>query len=101
MSESVPVTYLWLIPVLPLLGSVINGILALATSHREEGPPPPLVSLIACLAPIASFVLTVVGFLQLRGLPVEGRALTQELFSWISVGALHLPMGSSSRGSAR
>ena len=93
MSETVSVSYLWLIPALPLLGSALNALLTLSTSHREHGPSQALSGLIACLAPAGSFAITVMGFLQLRGLAVEERALTQHLFDWIPIGPLDLSMG--------
>ncbi len=87
------VGWLWLIPFFPLLGAVVNGILALSRAHAAEGPPKPLVNLIACLAPGASFVVAAYGFLQLRGMAPEHRALTQTLFTWIEASPLKVDIG--------
>src|SRR5512140_2952058 len=84
--------YLWLIPFFPLLGSVINGILALSWAHRREGAPRSLVNWVACLAPCASFVVVLAGFVTLHGLPAEDRLLTQKLFTWIQSGRLQIDL---------
>ena len=62
------VSFLWLIPFLPLLGSMVNGFLALRFAHRKEGAPRSLVNFIGCLAPALSFVVVLAGFLSLRGM---------------------------------
>src|SRR5512147_3000554 len=87
------VRYLWLIPFFPLLGAILNGSLALAYAHRKNGPPRALVNWIACLMPAASFVVTAAGFLSLRGLPPESRALVEHLFTWIQAGPLRIDLG--------
>ncbi len=87
------VEYLWLIPFFPLLGAILNGAMALSRAHRPEGPSRALSAWIACLMPAASFVVAVIGFLALRDLTPEARFLTQELYSWIEVGSLRIPLG--------
>ncbi len=69
---------LWLIPVLPLIGFLINGCLRL---------PRPAAALVGCAGPIASFVLSVMAFQQT---PVE-----QNVFTWIAVEGerLSIPFG--------
>ncbi len=75
------------------MGAVINGLLALARAHRPEGPPRPLVHLVACLAPGLAFAVSVYGFLQLRARPEGARELTQTLFTWIAAGPLRVDLG--------
>jgi NADH-quinone oxidoreductase subunit L len=69
---------LWLIPVLPLAGFLINGILR---------PPRMVAALVGCAGPIASFVLSMMVF---QAAPVE-----QHVFEWITVlgEKLHVPFG--------
>ena len=71
---------LWLIPVLPLAGFLVNGLLKL---------PKPVSCIVGCAGPIASFVISVMAFLQLH----EGHVVQQSLFSWISVRELNVPFG--------
>jgi len=89
----VNVDYLWLIPILPLLGAVINGLLVLMTAHREQGPPRALSGWLGTAMVAGSFFLTWRGFLQLRGLSEAERALTQTWYSWIPAGPLDLSVG--------
>ncbi len=87
------VIWLGLIPLLPLLGAVLNGILALSRAHAPGGAPRGLVGAIACLAPAGSFAVALAGFLSLLGLPAEERQLTQTVFTWISVAPLTVDFG--------
>jgi NADH-quinone oxidoreductase subunit L len=84
---------LFLIPLFPLVGSLVNGAIALSTSHREKAAGRGIVSVVGPLAPILSFFVTLAAFTQLRGLPVANRELTQTLFSWITVGRLDVHLG--------
>jgi NADH-quinone oxidoreductase subunit L len=69
---------LWLIPVLPLAGFLVNGILR---------PPKMVAALVGCAGPIVSFVLSLIAF---QAAPVE-----QNVFGWITVVGekLHIPFG--------
>jgi len=71
---------LWLIPVLPLAGFLVNGLLKL---------PKTAAAAVGCAGPVASFVLSVLAFLEVHH---SGR-LSQTVFSWISTGALNVPFG--------
>jgi NADH-quinone oxidoreductase subunit L len=72
---------LWLIPVLPLVGFLINGLLKL---------PKPISCIVGCAGPIASFVLSVSVFLKIH----EHHEVVQSVFDWITVGKhLHVPFG--------
>lgn len=70
-----------LIPLLPLLGFVINGV-----GFRRV--PTGLVGGIATLAVLASFLIVVSLFMSF---PAEGGPQIVPLFDWISVGDLHIP----------
>jgi NADH-quinone oxidoreductase subunit L len=70
---------LWLIPVLPLIGFLINGVLRL---------PRTLAGIIGCAGPIASFGLSVAAFSEVR----HG-AISHRFFDWISAGSVSIPFG--------
>lgn len=72
-----------LIPALPLLGALINGVLG-------RRLPRALVGWLAVAAFGASFVLSVLAFLNLNALPEESRALHETLYNWITVGNLNV-----------
>lgn len=71
--------YLWLIPLLPLAGSALNGILG-------KRFPKPLISIIACGSVGASFVAAVAAVAGLLQLPPAERHHLQPLFTWIASG---------------
>lgn len=74
---------LWLIPLLPLLGFVING---LGRNTFSKG----LIGLIGSGVIFTSFVLSVALFFQL-GAQSE-KQVNVALFDWISAGNLHIPL---------
>jgi NADH-quinone oxidoreductase subunit L len=82
--------YLWLIPVLPLVGALLNGGLALAGSRSVQGPDRSLVALIAVAMPALAFALTVAAAVELAG---RADPLHQHLWSWFSFGGLELGLG--------
>ena len=71
---------LWLIPLLPLAGFLVNGLLKL---------PKPVAAVVGCAGPVASFAISVAVFLQIG----EHHDVVQHAFSWISVGDLNVPFG--------
>jgi NADH-quinone oxidoreductase subunit L len=77
--------YVWLIPLFPLVGVLVNATLGRWLSRR-------VVAIIACLAVGASFVVAVSVLLVLLGLPAEteaggnGRERIIPIFSWIVSG---------------
>jgi NADH-quinone oxidoreductase subunit L len=71
--------YLWLIPLLPLIGSAINGLLG-------KRLPKSLVSWIACGSAGASFALAIGSVMELSGLAPAERHITRQFFTWISSG---------------
>jgi NADH-quinone oxidoreductase subunit L len=74
MSQSV-----WLIPFFPLLGFVLLGLL-------NRALPKSLATLIGCGSVLASFVVSVLIFLE------HPKAVNVPLFDWISAGSVHVSM---------
>jgi NADH-quinone oxidoreductase subunit L len=87
--EIVTARWLWLVPVLPLLGAFINGAFGFKI-HRRYGEKP--IHILAILMPGLSFVITVVYFQQLLQQPAEQRQMLCELFDWIRIGGFSIPM---------
>ncbi len=73
----------WLIPLLPLLGFLING-LGLKWMPRK------LAGYLACTVVGAAFVVAAGAFLGLKSLPVDERTVVKVLFPWISAGSFHV-----------
>jgi NADH-quinone oxidoreductase subunit L len=71
--------YVWLIPLLPLIGFLINGILG-----RKLGKN--LVSWIGCGSVGLSFLISVKVFFELLSLPAEERIFEKIVFPWIYSG---------------
>ena len=71
--------YLFLIPLLPLIGFLINGLLI-------GRLPKPVISLVGCATIGLSFVLSVIAFFELKGMPADARIIEQSLFTWIAAG---------------
>src|SRR5476651_2520511 len=73
--------YIWLIPILPLIGFVINGV---GRNALSKG----LIVFIGSTVILASFVLSVLAFLQINktGVPIN-----VQLFDWIKVAKLDIP----------
>ncbi len=78
--------YLFLIPLFPLIGFIINGLLI-------GRIPKPLITAVAVGASGLSFVLSVVLFFELKALPVDARVIEQTLFDWITAGRFHVDVG--------
>jgi NADH-quinone oxidoreductase subunit L len=77
---------LFLIPLLPLVGFLLNGLLL-------GRLPKPVINLVACGSVGLSFLLSMAAFYSLSSLPSDGRQITQTLFTWISVDLLHVNIG--------
>jgi NADH-quinone oxidoreductase subunit L len=75
---------LWLVPLLPLLGFVING-LGRNTFSKD------LVGFIGSGVVFASFAISVYLFTELQ-LSQHTQQFTVNLFDWISTGTLHIPL---------
>ncbi|MFO7877524.1 MAG: NADH-quinone oxidoreductase subunit L [Desulfovermiculus sp.] len=74
--------YIWLIPVLPLIGVLINGLLG----RRLEAANKSLIHWVACSSVGLSFALTVITFFQLLALPEAERLVEYIWFEWIRAG---------------
>ncbi len=89
-----PVSYLWLIPFLPLLGAIITGGLALGSAKSEQGANRGFVALVAVLFPALAFVLTCLGTGHLGRGEIHGvTAFTQTLWQWFHAGSFNLSFG--------
>jgi NADH-quinone oxidoreductase subunit L len=75
--------YLYLVPLLPLLAFIING---LFHNRLSKG----VVQTLAVGAPGLSFVLSIALFFKLLALEPGQRLVEQVLFSWIPIGSLQL-----------
>jgi len=85
--EILTVSYLRWIVFLPLIGAIING-LGGALIQKAAGKR--AISVIACTPVLLAFALAVRGLFQLIGLGEEERLLLDRLFTWLSVGNLHV-----------
>ncbi|GAA4097727.1 NADH-quinone oxidoreductase subunit L [Mucilaginibacter panaciglaebae] len=72
--------YIWLIPLLPLAGFVING---LGRNTLSKG----IIGFIGSLLVLIAFGLSVATFFQIKS---TGHAIDVNLFSWFQVGKLHV-----------
>jgi NADH-quinone oxidoreductase subunit L len=72
--------YLFLIPLFPLLGFLINGLLSRFLGEKTIGA-------IASAMVFASLVIAAIGFFELLALPEHDRLFSQTLYQWMSTGA--------------
>ena len=70
---------LWLLPLVPLAGAAATGLLGRRLPKRA-------VTLVACGASGAAFVLALAAFLELLSLAPGDRRIERELFTWIAAG---------------
>ncbi len=77
---------LYLIPLFPLIGFLLNGLTIGRTSKR-------FISAIACGAIGLSFIFSVRTFILLLNLPEEGRLIHEKLFAWIPSGSFQVDFG--------
>ncbi len=78
--------YIWLIPVFPAVGFLINAFLG-------KKLPKAVVSWVACLALFASFVVSVAILFQFLQLPPEERIFERNIFNWITSGEFNATVG--------
>jgi NADH-quinone oxidoreductase subunit L len=78
----------WLIPLIPALSTLMLLLFGSKISRKW-------VSIQACLSVFISFVISLVAFIHLLGMPQESARLTKILLPWISSGALSAPLAVS------
>lgn len=77
---------IWLIPMMPLIGFLINGLFGGRLSK-------PIINAVACGSVLAAFLLSVNAVIQLLGLPAESRSFEFILYSWIPSGSFNADIG--------
>lgn len=78
--------YAWLVPALPLVGVLINGIFGRFIPRK-------LLGAFACALVGVSFVLAAMVFYQLIQLPASGRHISHDLYTWIAAGSFRATFG--------
>jgi NADH-quinone oxidoreductase subunit L len=78
--------YIWLVPLFPLIGVVINGLLGIRFPKKVIGP-------IACLAILGSFLVSLAIFLETLPLPESARLIEKTFFPWIVAGEFTVHVG--------
>jgi NADH-quinone oxidoreductase subunit L len=78
--------WLWLIPISPLLGAVINGILGRRLSKSVIG-------IIGAGTVALSFVISLGAFLQMLQAPESAMPIVRNYFVWIQAGEFHANFG--------
>ena len=86
MSNSIP--YLWLIPLLPLAGFLVNGLACLLSHRLGQGKAPNrlFVAFVACGLVCLALILSVAAVFELAERPAGERIVEQHLFTWIAGG---------------
>jgi len=77
---------IWLIPLLPILGVVLNGLFGRRMSRAAVG-------LVACGVILASLVLAVGAVWELAQLPEDQRYHEVKLAEWMPLGHLYVTQG--------
>ena len=85
LAPAVTDSALWLIPASPLLGAVL--LLLLGRRAGAWG------HLLGCASALAAFGVASWQFVEMTGRAADERAATQTLFTWVSVGELHVDLG--------
>ncbi len=76
---------LYLIPLIPFIGFLVNGFFGKRTSHSA--------GVIASSAVGISFVLSVVAFMELLSLSPEARIINPQYYTWVAAGDLVVKVG--------
>ena len=79
---------LWLIPLFPLIGTVLLGAIAVISSGSKKGPAEGIVGFLAVIFPVLAFASVV---LLAWGMPAEG--LRQTLCNWIDIPLFKVDIG--------
>ncbi|RKX21793.1 MAG: NADH-quinone oxidoreductase subunit L [Candidatus Zixiibacteriota bacterium] len=78
--------YIYLIPLLPFIGFLINGLFLGKISRTLSG-------IIASGLVGLSFIVSLMLFFDLKALPADSRVMEQVLFTWINSGSFHVNFG--------
>jgi NADH-quinone oxidoreductase subunit L len=73
----------WLIPLFPLIGFLINGLLGKKIKNET------VIGSIGAFAVLCSFIVSVMTFLKLIGLPAEERVVNVKIFTWMTAGTFN------------
>jgi len=92
VEATAPSDLLRWIPLLPLLGAALHGVM-LGLVRREL--PRGLVIAVSVGAPVLAFLVSVLGFFQLRALPDGTIALVDDLYTWVGAGRVVAEMSFS------
>lgn len=78
---------IWLIPLIPFLGFVINGL-------ARKAFPKSMIGLVGCGTVLASFVLSILLYCEIKVARDAGEtaSITQHIFDWFSVGNLKVSL---------
>ena len=79
---------LWLIPLFPLVGTVLLGAIAVISSGSKKGPAEGIVGFLAVIFPVLAFASVV---LLAWGMPVEG--IRQTICNWIDIPLFKVDIG--------
>ncbi|THB72295.1 MAG: NADH-quinone oxidoreductase subunit L [Desulfobulbaceae bacterium] len=90
MEQSTP--YLGFIPLLPLAGALVLGLMHIATCQGKRIPDK-LYGILGCIGPFIALILAVKVFFELKALDEGKRVLLQRVYNWIEVGDLKISMG--------
>ena len=87
-------TFLFWIPLLPLLGFLFNFTIGVRVLGRKaHASPSPIVGLVACATVALSFLVSVLAVVRAHGAP--GHTLVDSLWQWIPGGAAETARGAS------
>src|SRR5215212_5497877 len=78
-------SYLWLIPLFPLIGTIFNAVFGL---RLERSGKKPVIHVVAIGAMAASFAVAVRAFAQMLSLDAEHRFLQNTLWNALTAGRL-------------
>jgi NADH-quinone oxidoreductase subunit L len=78
--------YIWLIPLFPAIGFVINGLFGRRYSKKVVG-------WVACSALGLSFLTSILIFFELIGRPLGGRFFEKVIFDWVVSGSFQTVIG--------
>ena len=77
--------YFWLIPLIPLVGVLVNGLLASRYIRSQL-----FTGVLASGCMLVAFAIGLGSFVQLAGMPVADRHVEIELYDWISTSLVHM-----------